>query len=152
MVVVPPSVGAVAPYQLIRGTLDDLARLSVALGIAKPPPQRISAPAETGPIPIGKRNRTIWEHCMRQARHCDALRRRRSAAPGSGRRAEATGREKPMQGPEIACVYSAHGAWPVSAKIPGPQPSRRVPTSKPPCPSIAFLAAHSVHKETNQGP
>lgn len=62
-VVAPPSHGARAPYQIIAGALEDLDQLPQLQNfVAKP---NVEAVAE------GRRNNTLWEHLMRQARCCD---------------------------------------------------------------------------------
>jgi hypothetical protein len=72
-VVAPPSKGAKSSYQIIEGSLDDLDRLPLIcnLDISSATPA-IEGPADK-PVIEGRRNRTVWEHCMRGARYCDDL-------------------------------------------------------------------------------
>jgi hypothetical protein len=63
-VVAPPSISRKGPYQIISGTLDDLANL---------PPMHVvldSLMAEAR-IPEGKRNKTLFRFALEQARHSD---------------------------------------------------------------------------------
>lgn len=75
--VLPPSQGKVHPYEIIHGTIDDLAVLT--------PMRRFTAPSivvpdggiadavsvDSRPITEGRRNDTLWQHCMHSAHHCD---------------------------------------------------------------------------------
>ena len=65
-VVAPPSISEKGTYQIIAGTLDDLANL---------PPIHVvldDLRAEAR-IPEGKRNNTIFRFALEQARHCDTF-------------------------------------------------------------------------------
>ena len=66
-----PSLYARGQYEIIQGTLDDLCSLTTLRGIDDLNQQRTSSTREK--IPKGRRNNTIWRHCMRQAHHCDDL-------------------------------------------------------------------------------
>jgi hypothetical protein len=69
-VVAPPSQGRAAQYTIISGSLDDLDRLPTLQNfVASLAVDAISG--EIGPIAIGRRNKSLWEHCMRHARACD---------------------------------------------------------------------------------
>ena len=65
LVVAPPSVSAKGRYEIIRGSLDDLASLPpihVVLDFLR----RVTAP-----IPEGRRDSTLFRQLLREARHCD---------------------------------------------------------------------------------
>jgi Bifunctional DNA primase/polymerase, N-terminal/Primase C terminal 1 (PriCT-1) len=62
-VVAPPSRGIKSAYQIIEGSLDDLVSLPVL--------QNFVAPTNVELISTGRRNNSLWEHCMRQCRSCD---------------------------------------------------------------------------------
>ena len=70
-VVAPPSRGTKSNYQFIEGSLDDLDSLPVLRGIniETPPLSPASMPDEV--VTKGRRNKMLWEHCMRSARQCD---------------------------------------------------------------------------------
>ena len=70
-VVAPPSRGTKSNYQFIEGSLDDLDSLPILrdVEIATPPRSPASTPFEV--VTEGRRNRMLWEHCMRSARFCD---------------------------------------------------------------------------------
>jgi hypothetical protein len=61
LVVAPPTAcfATGGSYEIIRGSLDDLDDLPVMCDAPK--------------VPDGRRNRDLWQHCMRQAPHCDAF-------------------------------------------------------------------------------
>ena len=64
-VVAPPSRGERGSYQMIQGTLDDLARLPGlrnAVDVTEAP---------QGAVGTGKRNETLWRHCMAEAIYTD---------------------------------------------------------------------------------
>lgn len=66
-VLAPPSTGGRNPYQMIQGTLDDVARLPFLQevpGISK---------AAGATIGRGSRNKTLFHDCMEQGRYCDDL-------------------------------------------------------------------------------
>jgi hypothetical protein len=62
-------------YEIIQGSLDDLDRLPVMLGLEdrlyanKPTPNRNGAES----IPVGQRNDELFRHCMKCARACQSL-------------------------------------------------------------------------------
>jgi hypothetical protein len=67
-------------YRLVRGTLDDLARLPRMRfdpDLHPQPPANDTAPASdispSGKIAVGARNDTLWRMCMREARGCESL-------------------------------------------------------------------------------
>lgn len=65
-VVAPPSKVAKGSYSFIEGTLDDIDQLPALRNLDLPQPKQPSALE-------GERNKTLWEHCMRQARHVDTF-------------------------------------------------------------------------------
>ena len=75
-VVTPASAGSKSNYQFIEGGLDDLDRLPVINGLDVP---SISPAIEhhsgilNEPVTKGRRNTTLWQHCMRAAHHCDSF-------------------------------------------------------------------------------
>jgi hypothetical protein len=73
-VVAPPSKGTRSNYEFIEGGLDDLIHLP---SLRNPTPstdrQPQTARLSSGQISQGARNNTLWEHCMREAHHCDDL-------------------------------------------------------------------------------
>ena len=92
LVVAPPSVINKGAYQFIEGRLDDLDRLPVMRGLsadmyartAQPVPDVIVPddflPAEgsrndvdVSAVPEGRRNRALWDFCMRRAGTCEYL-------------------------------------------------------------------------------
>ncbi|MBS7670974.1 bifunctional DNA primase/polymerase [Croceicoccus gelatinilyticus] len=66
-VVAPPSRGAKGAYELIQGSLDDLADLPVMRG--KPLPRQNVAPINDDLIGKGQRNVALWRACMTEARN-----------------------------------------------------------------------------------
>jgi hypothetical protein len=66
--VAPPSRGIKLPYQIISGSLDDLAALPPLRNFV--PPSDFGGP-QGGIVPYGLRNRELFRHCMRSARSCD---------------------------------------------------------------------------------
>ena len=73
-VVAPPSKGVRGPYQIIKGSLDDLDRLPVMQGVdigLTVWPTAAMPPSE--PIGEGQRNRTLFDHLMRAAHSCDNI-------------------------------------------------------------------------------
>ena len=66
LIIAAPSENQRGTYQIVQGKLDDLDHL---------PSIRFAAPAlERGTeIREGQRNRTLFEHCMRHAHHCDSF-------------------------------------------------------------------------------
>jgi hypothetical protein len=63
--VAPPSLSAKGQYEIIQGSLADLARLPVLQNLD------FEKPATT--IKRGARNNALFEHCMRQAHHVDCF-------------------------------------------------------------------------------
>jgi hypothetical protein len=61
--VAPPSRGRKSPYEIISGSLDDLDRL--------PRLQNFSAPKNGDAVGAGRRNESLWQYCMKNARACD---------------------------------------------------------------------------------
>lgn len=74
-VVAPPSHGTKTKYQFITGSLDDLDHLPHLRGLPAHVDSRAetTAPHSTDRIREGVRNKTLWEHCMRHAPHCDGF-------------------------------------------------------------------------------
>jgi hypothetical protein len=71
-VVAPPSKGTKSTYKFIEGGLDDLVHLPVLRGVpANTDGQANPTGRVSEGIAQGKRNKALWEHCMRQAHHCD---------------------------------------------------------------------------------
>jgi hypothetical protein len=79
--VAPPSVVVKGTYEIIQGHLDDLDRLPVAKGLIVDPPKRQPRSPEpkhvgdtdTVLVHEGRRNESLWDHCMRAANSCDSL-------------------------------------------------------------------------------
>jgi hypothetical protein len=78
--VAPPSHVAKGSYEFVEGNLDDLDHLpTMVASYDHPAPITGSFPAltpsfqqgSTGHVPEGRRNLSLWGHCMRQAHHCD---------------------------------------------------------------------------------
>jgi hypothetical protein len=70
MLVLPPSLGAKQPYEIIEGHLDDLTALTK---IERAPP---SAPADTEPlhhVQEGERDKTFWPYVARMAHRAQSL-------------------------------------------------------------------------------
>jgi hypothetical protein len=73
LVVAPPSHGMKSDYRFIEGSLDDLDQLPALRGL----PPKIACQTGTNALPNtaltreGARNNSLWEHCMRNAHHCD---------------------------------------------------------------------------------
>ena len=72
-VVAPPSHGTKSNYRFITGSLDDLDHLPHLRGLPAhfDGPAETIAPHSTDRIREGVRNKTLWEHCMQNAPHCD---------------------------------------------------------------------------------
>lgn len=65
-VVAPPSKGSRCRYEFIEGSLDDVARLPVI--------RSLDEAGDSGQVvQQGERNTGLWQHCMREAHHCDDL-------------------------------------------------------------------------------
>lgn len=73
----PPSMGGSAPYQFIRGNLDDFDRLPVmkAVNLPEPPAEAVQEPdKETdAQSDIGTRNDALWRGCMKAAKGCHKI-------------------------------------------------------------------------------
>jgi hypothetical protein len=65
----PPSLVAAGRYEFIRGSVADLDRLPIMRAPALAPAPGLGSAAEF--VPHGKRNKALYEHCMRAAHHCD---------------------------------------------------------------------------------
>jgi hypothetical protein len=73
-VVAPPSLGARGVYRIIQGDLDDLRRLPRMGGLAKPDTfisNEGVAPRDV--VSEGKRNKSLWDACMRRAHKCGGV-------------------------------------------------------------------------------
>ena len=99
LVVAPPSRVARGSYEIINGTLDDLDRL---------PPMRPEAAYDGWETPRdvaeGRRNRTLWRHCMRSAHSCDDLEALLDVARGFNE-------ELVQPLPDAEVVSTARSAW-----------------------------------------
>ena len=73
LVVAPPSQGTKSSYRFIHGGLDDLDHLPQLRGLtAKFNDQTArAAPQDKERIREGRRNTSLWKHCMKAALHCD---------------------------------------------------------------------------------
>jgi hypothetical protein len=67
VVVLPPSRGASRCYEIIQGTIDDLAALTPIRRVVEPEPEH-----RTG-ADVGRRNNALFHVCMKNAHHCDNL-------------------------------------------------------------------------------
>jgi hypothetical protein len=72
-VVAPPSRGVKSNYEFIDGGLNDLVVLPCLRNV---PPPTSHQTQSSRRVPIcdiaqGTRNNSLWEHCMREAHHCD---------------------------------------------------------------------------------
>lgn len=110
-VVLPPSRGLKQRYEIIVGTLDDLAALTPIRPVVAPP----IAPAppvgglstcvdKVEGVGVGRRNDVLFRACMRQAHHCDHLEALLDVA-----RTENFGMTPPMDDAEV--VEVATKAW-----------------------------------------
>jgi len=72
-VVAPPSRGKRNPYEIVRGSLDDLDRLPVARNLEECRPDRIRLQLSEGAITPGARGDSVFRWCMQQVRYCDTL-------------------------------------------------------------------------------
>lgn len=71
-VVAPPSRGAKGFYEIISGGLDDLANLPKMR--SQRAPRGISPAKDMQPlVEVGRRNDSLWRHCMGKARHCSNI-------------------------------------------------------------------------------
>ncbi len=70
-VVAPPSGGIKSDYEFIDGGLHDLDHLPHLRGLPPKIEKQTVTPPATELIGEGERNKKLWEHCMRSARHCD---------------------------------------------------------------------------------
>jgi hypothetical protein len=66
LAILPPTIAGKGRYQFIEGNITDLDRLP---HIQHTPPLASDAP----PTQRGTRNRDLFRHCMKAARHCDTL-------------------------------------------------------------------------------
>jgi Bifunctional DNA primase/polymerase, N-terminal/Primase C terminal 1 (PriCT-1) len=66
-IVAPPSKSTRSGYEIIHGGLDDLDQLPVIQGLPAAPTARAEKIGE------GRRNKSLFDHLMRQAPHCDDL-------------------------------------------------------------------------------
>jgi hypothetical protein len=76
LVVAPPSVTPHGHYQIVQGSLDDLDRLPVMRGLDQGFYQAAASPEPQGKAvdtPEGRRNVSLFRHCMRQAHNCENL-------------------------------------------------------------------------------
>ena len=64
-VVAPASLGAKGPYQIIEGSLEDLAKLPTMKNAP------IRSETTVAAVREGCRDDTLWRRCMQDARHCD---------------------------------------------------------------------------------
>ncbi len=71
-VVVPPSIGSKGFYEIISGGLDDLPNLPIMRAQSARPG---ISPADDGQplIKVGRRNDTLWKHCMSKAARCSNI-------------------------------------------------------------------------------
>jgi hypothetical protein len=74
-VVAPPSKGIKSNYEFIEGGLDDLVPLPHLHNTPSntDAQSHLAAQTPTRGISEGARNKSLYEHCMRQAHHCDDL-------------------------------------------------------------------------------
>ncbi len=70
VVVLPPSRGARQHYEIIEGTLDDLANLTPIRCVTMPP---LAAEGGLAGVCVGRRNNLLFRSCMMAAHHCDDL-------------------------------------------------------------------------------
>jgi Bifunctional DNA primase/polymerase, N-terminal/Primase C terminal 1 (PriCT-1) len=71
--VAPPSRVIKGDYKIIRGHIDDLDRLPVAKWLKEERQKSDYGDTNTGLVHEGRRNKTLWEHCMRNGKSCDSL-------------------------------------------------------------------------------
>jgi Bifunctional DNA primase/polymerase, N-terminal len=74
--VAPPSMVVKGSYEIIQGHIDDLDRLPLANGLKDVKRHRQKqdyGDTDTGLVHKGRRNVTLWERCMRNAKSCDSL-------------------------------------------------------------------------------
>lgn len=99
-VVAPPSIGSKGAYEIVTGSLDDLANL---------PPMRsmqlFSKIAPPKPLEVGRRNETLWRFCMVSTRRHDGFADLMKAAMAYNAKAF----QEPLQEAEVAKV--AASAW-----------------------------------------
>jgi hypothetical protein len=67
-VVVPPSMGLKGAYTIIRGSLEDLRRLPMMRPAAS---ERVAPIARSMSVLQGERNKSLFRHALRHARHVD---------------------------------------------------------------------------------
>lgn len=74
VVVAPPSKGGTGAYEFIRGDLADLHRLRPAANIIDfPKPKLVPKTSQQAGLITEGRNKALFNHLMRLARHCDDL-------------------------------------------------------------------------------
>jgi hypothetical protein len=100
-VVAPPSRGGKAPYKIIAGSLDDLECLPSLQNFRA---ALVDADIEGEAIGVGRRNKALWQHCMRHARHCDDF-----VALADVANTFASQCDQPLSGDEI--LRTARSAW-----------------------------------------
>src|SRR5205814_5953942 len=71
-VIAPPSAGKIQPYEIVRGTLDDLDRLPVAC-IPEQIARLVGRCPPTERIAEGKRNNELFKQCRSIVAYCDSL-------------------------------------------------------------------------------
>jgi hypothetical protein len=110
-VVAPPSKSAQGQYEIIQGSLDDLARLPAIRNLAFEEPEGAKQ---------GARNNQLWRHCMRNAHHVESFDELLDVA-----RTFNDNCEPPMEDTEVISVvrsafeitergrnrFGQHGAW-----------------------------------------
>jgi Bifunctional DNA primase/polymerase, N-terminal/Primase C terminal 1 (PriCT-1) len=96
-VVAPPSRGAKSDYQIIQGSLDNLDLL--------PALQNFVAASGNEVIAMGRRNNSLWQHCMKQARSCDDF----TALLDVAETFNTHSLSPPLEADEVACI--ARSAW-----------------------------------------
>jgi hypothetical protein len=69
-VVAPPSRGIKSNYEFIEGGLHDLNRLPRLCNLPLNNKRQATLPSKES-IGKGNRNKSLWEHCMKAAHHCD---------------------------------------------------------------------------------
>jgi hypothetical protein len=115
LAVAPPSRGSKGCYEFIQGGLDDLDRLPVMSGlsgnITAPPiaPELEPDFPPCDPAIQGKRNDTLWRHCMLQAHSCDDFENLLDVA-----RTANEGYDPQMTDTEV--VKTAQSAWDITER------------------------------------
>jgi hypothetical protein len=104
-VVAPPSLGALRPYEIIRGALDDLDRLPRARMPAEIVVARGSATTLDKGIREGQRNTALFKHCRSIVDHCQNV----DQVVAEAQVWAAKNLSPPLGASEIA--KTAHSAW-----------------------------------------